>query len=231
MGMTEQEYAAEEEWDRVRRELAEDAIEEFRRERLISFYNDKPGVAQHASIALDEARRLVEGGHPSAACVFAAIAIESCLKSALLRPIVHGLVHSSWAAELITEAALPADRSTPRDHFKPLLFEILAKHGGVDLREEPGATLWNQIAAVQTHRNHILHREKIASRQQAKEAIGVAEAVLEELFQSVILSLGFHLHDEARICRDNWRCKNRAQKGLWEDKRKPPPAWRIPQRA
>jgi hypothetical protein len=208
------------------------------RSSLRSFYKADPLVAQPASIALEEARELLKGGHTAAAQVFAAIAVEVCLKSALLRPIVHGLVHSDWAADLVLELALPdgPGGATPADkRFKGLLFKVLAEHGGINLceRHRPGsqANLWCETKQVRQLRNRIVHSGKAASRQKAEQAIGVAEAVLEELFQSVILSLGFHLHDGARICWDAWRCKNRARKGLWEDKREPPPAWGIPPRA
>lgn len=132
--MRGEDYDDDDSWLQVCRQHKDMAIEEFRAERVQSFYAENLLVARPASMALAEARRLVEGGHTSAAQVFGAVAIEVGLKGALLKPIVHGLVHSHWAAELVIELVLPPRRHTPLHRSKDFLFEILAQHGGVDLR-------------------------------------------------------------------------------------------------
>src|SRR5258708_2738739 len=108
--------------------LYEEIIEQFTSERLQSFYLANPRVAERALCAIDEARAL-KALHPSAALVFAAIAIEVGLKSTLLKPILHGLVSIDSAAVLITK--LVPDQHN--DDFKKVVFGILKEVGGVDL--------------------------------------------------------------------------------------------------
>src|SRR5260370_38191101 len=76
-----------------RGDLYTDVIEQFTTERLQSFYIDNPAVAMPALEALTEARALVNA-HPSAALVFAVTAADVGLKTTLLKPILHGLVHA-----------------------------------------------------------------------------------------------------------------------------------------
>jgi hypothetical protein len=54
---------------------------------------------------LEEAKKFLPH-HDTAAFIFAYIAAEVGLTSALLKPIVHGLVHSETAAALITKLAI-----------------------------------------------------------------------------------------------------------------------------
>jgi hypothetical protein len=208
MSMTESDAQYEEWMDELYREHKEQAIEEFTDERLHSFYLAHPLVAKPPSEALAEARKLAKA-HTSAAQVFAAVSVEVGLKVALLKPVVHGLVHSESAAEIITDLTL---RHTRFDFFHKLLSQILSEHGGVDLetytRAGAGKTLWNEIIEVQKCRDHLLHRAETASSAQAMQAIAVAEAIVEELFPTVISHLGLHLHDGMRVCGDH-RCRYR----------------------
>jgi len=207
MSMTPDEARFEEWMDELYREHKEQAIEEFTGERLQSFYLTHPLVAQPPSEALASARRLLDGD-TSAAQVFAAVAVEVGLKVALLKPVVHGLVHNESAAEIITDLTL---RHTRFDFFHRLLSQILFEHGGVDLRtytrEGIAKSLWEEILEVQKCRDHVLHRAESASLAQAEQAIAVAAAILERLFPAVVSHLGLHLHDGVRICAD-WKCRS-----------------------
>ena len=109
-------------------DLYGEIIDRFTSERLQSFYLSNPNVAERALSALQEARAL-KALHPSAALVFAAIAIEVGLKTTLLKPILHGMVSIDSAAALV--AALVPDQHN--DSFKKVLFGILKEVGGVDL--------------------------------------------------------------------------------------------------
>jgi hypothetical protein len=72
-------------------DLYGEIIDQFTTERLQSFYLENPNVAERALNALQEARAL-KILHPSAALVFAAIAIDVGLKDTLLKPILRGVV-------------------------------------------------------------------------------------------------------------------------------------------
>jgi hypothetical protein len=179
----------------------ERAIEEFTVERLTSFYEANPLVAQPPCGALAESKMLLAEGHTTGAQVFAAVAIEVGLKSVLLKPVVHGLICGESTAEIISDLAL---RHTRFDFLHRLLAKILQEHGGVDLETyiRPGAAkkLLCEISEVQKCRDRLLHRAETASPVQAKQAIAVAEAILEQLFPTVMKKLGLHLHEGPRIC-------------------------------
>lgn len=174
-------------------------IDRFTSERLQSFYIDNPNVAAPALWALGEARALI-GLHPSAAPVFAVVGVEVGLKATLLKPILHGLVHSEFAAAWVTVLA-PDHRN---DNFRDLLFAILTQYGGIDLKtfRRPVATrtLWEEITEAQKKRNAVLHRAEAASRSDAEQAIIVANIVLEQLFPGVLSKLGLHTHPGLVVC-------------------------------
>jgi hypothetical protein len=66
--------------------------------------------------------------------------------------------------------------------------------------------LWEEIKEVQNQRNRTMHRADNVKPEEAEKAIAVAPAVLEDLFQSLIQRLGFHLHEGSHICND-WHCE------------------------
>lgn len=206
MSITEDEARYEEWMEELYREHREQAIEEFTGERLRSFYLAHPLVVQPPAETLAEARRLLDD-HTTAAQVFAAIAVEVGLKVALLKPVVHGLVHSVSTAEIVADLTL---RHTRFDFFQKLLSQILSKHGGIHLeshtRQAASKSLWLEILEVQKCRDRIVHRAENATREQAEQAIAVAKAILEDLFPAVVSHLGLHLHDGVRVC-DDWRCR------------------------
>ena len=102
-------------------EHAEQAICDFKVERLRSFYLQHPEAAAGPHRALCEGRALLVE-HPTASFIFSAIAIETLLKGTLLRPIVYGLVHDEAAAHLVVEVAL-AGRGVSR--YAKLLIQIV----------------------------------------------------------------------------------------------------------
>ena len=86
-------------------EHKEMAISEFATDRLQSFYAENPELALSAHDFLKDARRLAEG-ELTATALFGAVAVESGVKGALLRPIVYGLVHQESVAALIADLVL-----------------------------------------------------------------------------------------------------------------------------
>ncbi len=179
-------------------DLYTEVIEQFKSERLHSFYINNPRVAERALYALDQARAL-ESSYPSAALVFAVIAIEVGLKATLLKPILYGLVNIDSAAALIT-------RLVPDQHnedFKNILFGILKEVGGVDLlefkRSGCNQTLWEEMMNIRALRNRVTHAAEEVTRDDAKHALEIAGAVIEDLFPSVITALGLKTADRLRI--------------------------------
>lgn len=208
MSMTWEEAAYEEAMEALYAEHKEQAIEEFTDERLQSYYIAHPSIAEPPLRSLDQARKLLPH-YPTAAFVFAAIAIEVGLKVALLKPVVYGLVHSESIAGIITDMVIA---HTGFDRFRKLLLHILSEYGGVDLdqfkRQGASKTLWEEMEEVRKRRNQIIHRAEIATDDESQKAIAVASSVLEELFPAVVKNLGFHTHKNGRVCND-WRCKHK----------------------
>lgn len=209
MSMTWQDAAYEEGMDALYAEFKPQAIEEFTEERLQSYYVANPNLAEAPNRFLALARQLISQS-PTASFIFAAIAVEVGLKVVLLKPVVHGLVHSESIAEMIADMVVGSTRFDNK--FRSLLFRILSEYGSIDLAQYKRSgslrPLWEEIRAVQEQRNKIMHRADIVGEEESHQALSVASAVLDELFPSLIQKLGLHLHDGGRVCND-WRCKGK----------------------
>lgn len=179
-------------------QLYDEIVKDFTDNRLRSFYEEQPHVATPAIEALEEAKKFLPQ-HDTAAFIFAYIAGEVGLTSALLKPIVHGLIHSESAAALITKLAIKHSD----ENFTKILLDLLAAHGRVDprtyKRTGTAQTLWEELKTVRSKRNRVFHQGERASHQEAELAFGVAAAILGDLFPTVISNLGLHLHDAA-VC-------------------------------
>ncbi len=197
----------EEGYEEYMAEIYDIHTEEFKSERLKSYYIDNKLLAQPAIDALSEARNLA-ASHATGGFIFASIAMEVGLKTTLLKPIVYGLVNVESVAGFI--ANLTIRHRIGRGSFEELLFQILQEHGGVNLRHfqrsSSSKTLWKEIIYVQGVRDKIMHRAEVASQDEVDIALGVASEILEVIFPAVIKKIGLHLHDSYRICDDSM-CK------------------------
>lgn len=199
MSITPDEARYEQWMDELYEEHREQAIEEFTTERMQSFYVGNPVVAAASTRSLNEARNLLSQ-HPTAAHIFAAIAIELGLKVTMLKPVVYGLVHSESVAGIIADLVI---QQSGKKEFRDLLFRILSEYGGVDLtkfkRAKVPKPLWEEVQEIQRRRNMIIHRGEIVNDSEAKQAIDVASAILEDLFPSVIQNLGLHVRENGQV--------------------------------
>jgi hypothetical protein len=184
-------------------EHSQQGIAEFQAERLQSYFLAHPDVAQPAIGALAEARSLYSVS-PRAVLILASTASEVGLKSVLLRPIVHGLVHDESLAGLITDLVASYQ---PLERFHKLLSAVLLKLGGIDLttytRAGAQKTLWEEIRSSREYRNEVVHRARSVDIQAAQHALDIASTVLDLIFPAVIGELGLHLHDDMRLCADH----------------------------
>lgn len=197
-------------WDSMYEEIKPEAIEEFQSGRLQSYYASEANLILAPRAFLMDARKLLDN-RPTAALLYAAIALENGLKSGFLRPIVHGLIHQESVAALLTDMVL---RFASLDRYKDLLFQILTDHGGLDLRkhkrERSDKTLWEEVIAVQAARNRVLHRAERSSAEEAELGIVVASEVIEKLFPEVVRNVGLHVHDDSVVCAD-YNCRMREE--------------------
>lgn len=182
-----------------RDDLYGQVVDQFATERLWAYYLDHPNIAEPGLSALDEARTLLVG-HLSAALVFAVAATEVGLKTSLLKPILHGMVHEEALGSLIAEL-IPEQRN---DKFRNLLFGILNEFAGIDLRffKRVGhvQTLWEEIGSVQGIRNGVVHRGEHVTVADAERAIDLATFVLNDVFPVVIAKVGLHIHGRLQVC-------------------------------
>lgn len=208
MSMDWHEAAYEEGMEALYAEFKPQAIEEFKDDRLQSYYIAHPNVAEAPQRSLALARELLSQ-YPTPSFIFAAIAVEVGLKEAFLKPVVHGLVHSESIAELITKMVIG---NKGLDKFSKLLFHILSEYGGIDLEQykRPASPrpFWEEIKGVQEQRHGIMHRAEIVTTEDSQKALSVASSVLDDLFPSLIQKLGLHLHEGRHVCSD-WRCKGK----------------------
>ena len=174
-------------------------VERFATERLQAYYIDHPRIAGPGLWALDEANALLPA-HPTAGLVFGVAATEVGIKSALLKPILHGLTHDERLGALIAEL-IPEQRN---DKFRNLLFGILNEFAGIDLRSfKRGAhnqTLWEEIGVCQGLRNGVVHHGDQVTAEQAGRAVEIAGFVLKDVFPTVIAKVGLHTHGQLQVC-------------------------------
>ena len=181
-------------------EISLQAIYEFTSERLQSYFLSYPDVAKPAYLALEESTRLRDAGFFSAAFLFAVIATEITVKTVLLKPIVHGLIHNLPTSTLITELVV----RNGLDRIEKLLFESLNSIANIDLksfcRTTSDQNLWSEIKSLQKKRDFLVHRAQMPSSIDAEIAISVASEVLDSVFPTVIKAINLHLHERGRVC-------------------------------
>lgn len=196
--------ARDEMYDQIGRELYPEhkaqAIGEFTAERLRSFYVANPGVMRPAVDAIQEGKRLAENGHSSAAVVFFVTAIEILLKATLLKPVVHGLVHSEGLANIIVEQALGQPGF---DRYSNLLSQLFSELAGMDIRaitrKDTNERLLTECTTLQKLRNQIIHQGANCEPSQADHAKKVAVAVYELVVHPMLAYLGLVVIEHGEI--------------------------------
>lgn len=187
------------------------AITEFTRDRLQSYYVANPRVMRPAVDAIQEGRRLRSNGHAGAAVVYFVTAIELLLKATLLKPVVHGLVHMDGLAEVIVGQALG---QAGFDRYVNLLKTLFADLAGMDIAEvrRPlvSKSLLEECTQQQKLRNQIIHQGSRADIEQAESAQLVAVAVYELVVQPMLSALGLWVieHGEIRVYGTGFAASN-----------------------
>lgn len=203
MSYTEEDARWDEAWESMSKELypehKKQAIDEFTKERLQSFYLQNPEILIPGINAYKEAKKLLEHS-PSAALIFFTSAIEICLKASILKPIVYGLVHNEKLAEAIVESALG---QSGFDRYKALISKIYTELVGLDINEFKRAgsqvSLLKEAEEIQKVRNKIIHRGELASLSQAEKAKAVAASVLDEYLTQVLSSISLVVQPNGHV--------------------------------
>lgn len=178
----------------------EQAIAEFTRERLRSYYLSHKDLLVPATRMFEESKALLEAGHPAAAFIFAASATELFLKAALLRPVVYGLVHSEAFAELVVTATLSQTGFKRYDQLLAKLFLELADLDLKSLKRPSGVKpLLEEASEVQDLRNTVVHRGQDVPEERARHAIDVATEVFKQVLVTVLANLGFAVQKGGKL--------------------------------
>jgi hypothetical protein len=191
--------------DKLREELypehRDQAITEFTKECLQRYYLSKRDVLSGPMCLLKQSHSLAKVDHHAAALVFAFASIEMLLKSALMTPIVAGLIHNQSLAEPLADFLL--GRLTALSRLKRLAFPIVLQHANIDLRTLKRAgsrqTLWEEIVTIESARNAIIHTADLSEERLFATAMSLAEFTLDNLFTAVLYYVGLHLHGN-EIC-------------------------------
>jgi hypothetical protein len=191
-------------YDEISRELYADhkaqAISEFTTSRLQSYYTSHSWVMRPAVDAIQEGRQIQANGHSGAAVLYFVTAIELLLKSTLLRPVVHGLIHSEGLAEIVVQQALGQPGF---DRYTKLLAKLFDELVGLDIttvaREGVTASLLAECAVQQSLRNKIIHQGATATPEQAETARLVSVAVYDLVVLPMVAHLGLKIVQRGEI--------------------------------
>lgn len=203
MSYTPEDAMWDEAWDQISQELypehKEQAIDEFTWERLQSFYLNNPEILFPGIDKLRESEALLEL-HPSASFVFSITAIELFLKSSLLKPVVHGLIHNEALAEIVVESALG---QSGFDRYKKLMSRLFEELAGIDIaalkRSNSNIPLLNEVFEIQKIRNGIIHRGESVTVEQAKVALNVATAIFLKVVEKMLFAIGLKINDYGSV--------------------------------
>jgi hypothetical protein len=172
-------------------EIYDEAEQQFTERRLKAFYVANPTLANPAISAVQYARTLLPA-FPAAALVFAGTSVELTWKSAILRPLVAGVVHVPALADEIVNQSVPISGGLQR--LKNFLAAVLREIAAIDLgkykRSGSSELIATEIARVAEARNLVLHQGKGCDEKTAQFAIQVADGLLTELLPQLLKSLG-----------------------------------------
>lgn len=181
-------------------EISEQAISDFKQDRLRSYYLEKSKVMRPAVDALQEGKRLLKNKHPAATLVFFVTSIEQLLKITVLQPVVKGLVHSTVFSEIIMQHTLGQPGF---DRYEKLLSEIFRELSGIELSsvKRSGVTdpLLIECKSLQKTRNAIIHRGEMCSTDFAQKGLDTAVAVYDLVVVPVLGSIQLTVIEEGEI--------------------------------
>ncbi|GAB2180611.1 hypothetical protein DLREEDagrD3_08340 [Denitratisoma sp. agr-D3] len=191
---------AREEWlSNLYEEISTEAISEFNYDRLRSYYVKNPLVAQDAFLTYEEAIE-IRRNHPTAALLLFVVSIEVSLKSALLKPVIYGLVNNEAVADLISDLAV---RNNGLDRFNKIMRYVLREYGGIEIQNHKiqghKDTFLKELKCIQDIRNGVSHRAEWATPEMAELAEDIATEVIYKFVDGVLGSLGFSLESDGTI--------------------------------
>lgn len=201
---TDEENAMEELYDQISKELypehKEQAIVEFTREKLKSYYLCHPNVMRPAVEAIQEGNWQLEKKRYSPSLVFYVTAIEILLKATLLRPVLYGLIHNENLAEIMVNHILG---QTGVERYENLIAKLFDNLTGIDFkglsREGTNSNLFVECKKLQKIRNKIIHQGEFCSESEASEGHLISIAVFEKIVRPMLYSIGLTVIERGEI--------------------------------
>lgn len=200
LAMDTPEDAAREEWyTEIYDEISSEAIAEFTSDRLRSYYVKNPSLATNVMSIFREAKSLTDSS-PTAALMLYTTAIEVALKSAVLKPVIYGLVHNESVADLVSDLVV---KNNGIDRFKAILAVILREYVDIDINTHKisghSKSIWEEIKIIQDVRNAVAHKGQPATREMAELAQQVAVSIIVEFLQGILTDFGLQLQASGDI--------------------------------
>lgn len=191
---------AREEWfAEIHENITAEAIAGFTSGRLRSYYIQNPSVASNVFAIYREAKSAISVS-PTAALVLFTAVIEVALKTAILKPVIYGLVHNESIADLISDLVV---KNNGLDRFKDVLSKILSQYSALDFdnykMEGHTKTVWDEIAIVQKVRNAASHRAEPVTKEMAALAQRIAAVIIVEFLQGLLQELGLEIQKDGQI--------------------------------
>jgi HEPN domain-containing protein len=204
MSMTEQEAAEEEWYNALEQELyeqhKEEAVEGFKKQRLHSYYPTNPEILKKGVLTYQEAEKLLANGHSSASLAFSVSAIEQLIKTGVLMPVIHGLVHTETVAELIVKQVIGRSGIASYQKLLRKLFESLADVSVDDVkRDSSNKPLLEEMIELQKVRDGVIHRGEQITVSEAKDALSIALSVFNSLLVPMLTALDLTIEPGGRI--------------------------------
>ncbi|HWA95098.1 MAG TPA: hypothetical protein VG844_10905 [Terracidiphilus sp.] len=176
--------------DEHSQEIFDEATKRFTEQRLKAFYLANPMLANPSISAVDYARPLLPQ-FPAAALVFAGTSVELTWKSAILKPLVAGVVHLPALADEIVNRAVP--KTGGLKQLGEFLAIVLRETATIDFktykRSGSAELLTTEINKITETRNQVLHQAIGCDARTAQFAIEVADSMLLELLPKLLNSL------------------------------------------
>ncbi|HZP06594.1 MAG TPA: hypothetical protein VFB43_16970 [Terracidiphilus sp.] len=169
----------------------DEAVQHFTKACLKSYYLAHPQLATPAVSAVEYAKALLPS-FETAALVFAATSVELTWKSAVLKPLVAGVIHIESLTEEIVDRTIPKTGGLER--LGSFLSRVLKETASIDFstykRPESTDLLRIEINRITLSRNEALHGGKGCEPGMAQLAIDVADHMLLSFLPRLINAIG-----------------------------------------
>jgi hypothetical protein len=170
----------------LEQEHLEQLIEEFREERLSSYYLANPDLALPAINFLKKSKTIQKTDSTSS-FILAFAASEYFLKKVMLEPLVAGLIHDE-TLDIVIANIVMKDKG-----FKKLLFKIMQENN-IDLDkwvlEETDRSINAEWERQKDIRNYAVHKCVEVNKQDSVLAISLAEFLMTDIFTHFVSIFG-----------------------------------------